>query len=190
MSGGLSQVAIGVGASGSAANTFLVRAITALMHQGSLDVLGISDGYLNPSAGTARVERYANAVVLSRTHAAPQALLRTLWSIERALGRVRSVRNAPRSVDLDLLWWQGIDCQSEGLTLPHPRLEARAFALIPLVQAFSRAGRPVPLPLLAAARRVQPSARLLAFPLPVVRSVPPATPAAGAPIRRPCGRDF
>lgn len=76
---------------------------------------------------------YLNAVVVFETTLAPQALLEALLAIEREAGRMRSgVRNAPRTLDLDLLFY-GARCQSDPqLTLPHPRLAERAFVLAPL----------------------------------------------------------
>lgn len=76
---------------------------------------------------------YLNAVVVFETTLAPQALLEALLAIERQAGRTRSgVLNAPRTLDLDLLFY-GARCQSDPkLTLPHPRLAERTFVLAPL----------------------------------------------------------
>lgn len=63
-----------------------------------------------------------------------QSLLDRLFAIEAAFGRVRSVKNAPRTLDLDLLLF-GTERRSEpGLTLPHPRMCDRAFVLAPLTE--------------------------------------------------------
>lgn len=62
---------------------------------------------------------------------APTFLAR-LFDIEAAFGRVRSVRNAPRTLDLDLLLYGDEQCATDGLELPHPRLHERAFVLVPL----------------------------------------------------------
>lgn len=70
-----------------------------------------------------------NAAVLS----APTFLAR-LFDIEAAFGRVRSIRNAPRTLDLDLLLFGNERHDTEGLTLPHPRLTERAFVLAPLAE--------------------------------------------------------
>jgi len=65
---------------------------------------------------------------------APLNLLSALQQIELGHGRVRGVRNAPRTLDLDLLWYDGITATTPTLILPHPRMIQRAFVLRPLAQ--------------------------------------------------------
>jgi len=77
---------------------------------------------------------YVNAVVGLHTGIEPLPLLRSLLAIEQAHGRQRSVRNAPRTLDLDLLLWGEVVMHTPELTLPHPRLHQRAFVLKPLAQ--------------------------------------------------------
>jgi 2-amino-4-hydroxy-6-hydroxymethyldihydropteridine diphosphokinase len=77
---------------------------------------------------------YVNAVVELRTTLQPLPLLRSLLAIEQVHGRQRSVRNAPRTLDLDLLLWGDVVMQTPELSLPHPRLHQRAFVLRPLAQ--------------------------------------------------------
>jgi 2-amino-4-hydroxy-6-hydroxymethyldihydropteridine diphosphokinase len=76
---------------------------------------------------------FVNAVAQVATALTPSALLRGLQEIERSFGRVRMVPNAPRTLDLDILDYDG---RIEGgpPTLPHPRLERRAFVLVPLAE--------------------------------------------------------
>ena len=62
----------------------------------------------------------------------PGALLDKLLSIEKEFGRERSTRNAPRILDLDLLIYDDQYCDTDHLTLPHPRMSERAFVLVPL----------------------------------------------------------
>lgn len=76
---------------------------------------------------------YLNAVVSLTTTLQPRALLACLQAIEAAAGRERaSERNAPRSLDLDLLFYGDHCLDEEGLQVPHPRLQERAFVLTPL----------------------------------------------------------
>lgn len=79
---------------------------------------------------------FINAVVRLRTRLAPLPLLRALLALERDAGRQRPWRNAPRTLDLDLLRYEragaALTCHSEELTLPHPRMQQRAFVLRPL----------------------------------------------------------
>src|SRR5579871_4635707 len=73
--------------------------------------------------------RFLNAAVLVEWHGSPEELLRELLDIEARLGRVRGERWGPRAIDLDLLWADGVMAEGEELTVPHPRLRERAFAL-------------------------------------------------------------
>lgn len=77
---------------------------------------------------------YVNAVARLETKLPPAQLLGELQALEQEFGRVRSYRNAPRTLDLDLLLYGDVRIQSELLTVPHPRLTERAFVLIPLLQ--------------------------------------------------------
>ena len=81
---------------------------------------------------------YINAVAELRTALAPHPLLQRLQDIEQAFGRVRSVRNAPRTLDLDLLLYGDRVLHDDTLTLPHPRLHLRAFVLQPLAEIDPR----------------------------------------------------
>jgi len=76
---------------------------------------------------------FYNAVIEIETDLAPLELLAATQAIERALGRpeVRAV-NAPRTLDLDLLYYDDLSLEAPGLLLPHPRMFQRAFVLKPL----------------------------------------------------------
>lgn len=73
----------------------------------------------------------ARILVAATTH--PESILDTLLHIETCMGRVRTERFGPRSIDLDLLLLGATTWQSERLELPHPRMCARAFVLVPLM---------------------------------------------------------
>lgn len=77
---------------------------------------------------------YANAVAIVATALPPAALLERLLSLEARFGRRRSARNAARTLDLDLLDYDGRQCSEPDLTLPHPRLHERRFVLAPLAE--------------------------------------------------------
>lgn len=105
---------------------------------------------------------YVNAVARFRTALAPHALLDALQAIERRFGRERPYRNAPRTLDLDVLLYGvrgdagGLALHDERLTLPHPRAAQRAFVLEPLAELWPRGAIPgagAVAELLAAARR-------------------------------------
>lgn len=75
---------------------------------------------------------YLNAVAELATGLAPHALLKALQTIEQAAGRERPYRNAPRTLDLDVLWFDDRTLATADLTVPHPRMTERAFVLRPL----------------------------------------------------------
>ena len=77
---------------------------------------------------------YLNAVACFSTSISPHALLSELQRIELIYGRERAWRNAPRTLDLDLLLHGQATLISPVLTVPHPRLHERAFVLLPLAQ--------------------------------------------------------
>jgi 2-amino-4-hydroxy-6-hydroxymethyldihydropteridine diphosphokinase len=77
---------------------------------------------------------YINAVVEVATCLCAPELLAQLQRLEREAGRERPYRNAPRTLDLDLLVFGGGRIESTALTLPHPRMRERAFVLVPLAE--------------------------------------------------------
>lgn len=86
--------------------------------------------------------RYLNAAVAIDTALEPDELMRNLLAIEHAMGRVRTEKNGPRTIDLDVLWIEGVARASEVLVVPHPRLAERAFALGPLLEVAPDARDP------------------------------------------------
>ena len=75
---------------------------------------------------------YANAVARVETTLTADALLDALHAVESEFGRVRDVRFGPRTLDLDLIWYEGEERADDRLTLPHPRAHEREFVLRPL----------------------------------------------------------
>lgn len=76
---------------------------------------------------------YYNAVAQVETELAPRPLLQRLLDIEEKFGRIRTVKNAPRLLDLDLILYNDdIIDDAPDLVVPHPRMDARAFVLLPL----------------------------------------------------------
>lgn len=98
---------------------------------------GIAALRLSPFYGTAPVgctgPDYVNAVVEIQTSLRAPELLSAMQAIEQAHGRERPYRNAPRTLDLDLLWYDGQTIARPDLTVPHPRMHERAFVLRPLM---------------------------------------------------------
>jgi 2-amino-4-hydroxy-6-hydroxymethyldihydropteridine diphosphokinase len=80
---------------------------------------------------------FLNQVVCLETTLSPDELLAAAQGIEDAAGRVRDVRFGPRTLDVDILLFQGVESDRPELTLPHPRLWQRAFVLVPLAELWS-----------------------------------------------------
>jgi 2-amino-4-hydroxy-6-hydroxymethyldihydropteridine diphosphokinase len=137
-------VGVGVGSSGPRAHAQVRRGLDALYRDPWFTLVSQSPVAHSAPAGGVTRQRFANAAALIETPLHPEAVLGRLLAIERQLGRVRSRKNAARALDLDVLWTDGRPRASARLTLPHPQLRARPFALEPLRACFRRAKRPVP----------------------------------------------
>ena len=79
---------------------------------------------------------FLNMVITGHTSLSPEALLEKLQAIENRLGRRRGIRNAPRTIDLDLIFHSANVRRSKALTLPHPRYRERAFVIEPLREVW------------------------------------------------------
>ena len=121
---------IGLGANLGDRLATLRSAVTALGRWGSL--CAVSDVYETAPVGPPQ-PAFLNAAVLLETELEPRALLDQLLAIERAHGRERVERWGPRTLELDLLCSGDLTIDEPGLTLPHPELPRRAFALLPLL---------------------------------------------------------
>ncbi len=125
------SVFIGLGANLGERKATLRTALTAIGQLPGTQLLRVS-----PLYGSAPVDAggpdYLNAVAELATTLTPQALLQALQSIEQSAGRERPYRNAPRTLDLDILWFGNQVINTPELTVPHPRMAERAFVLRPL----------------------------------------------------------
>ena len=104
---------------------------------------GVSRWYRTRPVPASDQPDYVNGVARLSGAIAPEALLERLHAIEAQAGRVRSVRNAARVLDLDLLAVDGLVRDGPGLILPHPRLAERAFVLYPLCDVAPEWRHPV-----------------------------------------------
>lgn len=114
------------------------RAIEALRTLPDTEFIAASSLYRTAPVGLRHQPDFINAVVeLVAVPPAP-TLLDSLFAIEAGFGRRRSIRNAPRTLDLDLLLYGDETRDDPRLTLPHPRLHERAFVLAPLAEIAPR----------------------------------------------------
>ena len=79
---------------------------------------------------------FINAVALVHTQLSPLALLHALQALELQCGRERPFKNAPRTLDLDIIFYGDVSLDTSELTLPHPRWQERAFVLQPLAEVL------------------------------------------------------
>ena len=125
------SVAVALGSNLGDRALFLRRAIHEL--RGVIDVVRVSAFIeTDPVDAPPGSPRFLNAVVAGSTRLAPRELLDALLAIEACLGRRRTVRNAPRVIDLDLIIHSAHRVRTPGLTLPHPRFREREFVMEPL----------------------------------------------------------
>lgn len=112
----------------------VVAAIAALRELPQTKFVVASSLYRTAPVGLLHQPDYINAVVEVFTVLPAPTFLDQLFAIEARFGRLRSVKNAPRTLDLDLLLYGDVQCDDARLTLPHPRLHQRAFVLAPLAE--------------------------------------------------------
>lgn len=124
---------IALGANLNSPATTLEEAFNVLAECDGIDLIKRSSLYTSPPLDADGPD-YINAVAEIRTTLEPLALLHSLQAIENAFGRERAYRNAPRTLDLDLLLYEDFSSNTEELTVPHPRLHIRSFVLMPLIE--------------------------------------------------------
>jgi 2-amino-4-hydroxy-6-hydroxymethyldihydropteridine diphosphokinase len=99
-----------------------------------LDGVRVSSVYRSEPVGHREQPDFYNLVAGGWTRLGPEALLRGVLEIERAMGRERTFANAPRPIDIDVLSYGGRVVRTPALTLPHPRIAERGFVLHPLAE--------------------------------------------------------
>ncbi len=121
----------------------LQGAVDALADTPGLKIKAVSAVYETEAlGGPGEQPNYFNAVVVLRTTLPPYSLLERANAIEDAFGRVREVRWGARTLDVDLLAYEGVTSEDPVLLLPHPRAHERAFVLAPWVDADPQAELP------------------------------------------------
>jgi len=125
---------VGLGANLGNREATIRRAVELLDAQPGIEVVAVSTLRETDPVGYVDQPPFLNGAAAVETELAPGALLRCLLAIERELGRVRGEgpRFGPRTIDLDLLLYGDRVVDEPGLSIPHPRLAERRFALEPL----------------------------------------------------------
>lgn len=127
------RVFLGLGSNLGDREKTLEKALAGLEDRG-FHVTAASSFYLTEPVGGPPQAWYLNAVARGETALGPEELLEACLSLEHELGRVRRVRDGPRTLDVDLLLYGDVVRSTAGLRLPHPRLHERRFVLVPLAE--------------------------------------------------------
>ena len=126
---------VGLGANLGDRETTIARAVELLSEAEGVEIVAVSSLRETEPWGPVEQPPYLNGAVELETELMPRTLLDVLLAVERSLGRDRSgERWGPRTIDLDLLLYDGVEVDEPGLTVPHPRLHERLFALEPLAE--------------------------------------------------------
>lgn len=105
-----------------------------LQRQGIVEIVETSPLLQNPPFGYLEQDDFLNALILVRTALRPRALLRYVLRVEKRFGRKRLFQDGPRTLDIDVIFYEKVQMQSSELTLPHYGWMQRASVLIPLAQ--------------------------------------------------------
>jgi 2-amino-4-hydroxy-6-hydroxymethyldihydropteridine diphosphokinase len=127
------RVYVGLGANLGDRGEALLQALRAMAALPQTQLLAVSSLYSSAPVDATGPD-YLNAVAALQTQQSPEAFLQALQTVELAAGRERPYRNAPRTLDLDILLWGNAQLDTPALTVPHPRMYERAFVLLPLAQ--------------------------------------------------------
>ena len=123
---------VGIGSNLGDRETNLGRALDLLAAEEGIEVAAVSEIRETEPVGPVEQGPFLNGAARLETSLRPRELLECLLAVESRLGRVRDERWGPRTIDLDLLLYGGEQIDEPGLTVPHPRLHERRFALEPL----------------------------------------------------------
>lgn len=125
---------IGLGSNIGNPESHIRAALDQLKQHPDIQLDKVSSLYQTPPVGYLNQADFINAVAKIYTRLSPQGLLQVLLDIELNHGRERPFKDAPRTLDLDLLLFDQIEMDTPTLTLPHPRMSSRGFVLVPLAE--------------------------------------------------------
>ena len=131
----MARAYVGLGANLGPREATVLRAVDLLAAEPGIEMLELSSLSETEPVGVTDQPAFVNGALALETELPPRELLDALLRVERELGRVRSgERWGPRTIDLDLLLYADEVVDEPGLTVPHPRLHERRFALEPLAE--------------------------------------------------------
>ena len=121
---------------------FLQKAIDQIGQQCG-NIIKVSSIYETAAWGNTKQAAFLNQVIIIQTKLLPDELMQQLLQIEAALGRIRTGKYGPRTIDLDILFYDELISHSAIVTVPHPAIQERKFVLIPLAELSPRKIHPV-----------------------------------------------
>lgn len=130
----MNRAYIGLGTNIEPRKSHLDKALEKLQENKTITIMKQSSIYETAPVGYTKQADFLNMVVEIKTTLAPERLLDVCQTIEKKLGRERTIRFGPRTIDLDILLYNEESIETERLTVPHPRMHERGFVLIPLAE--------------------------------------------------------
>ncbi len=128
----MNKAYLGLGSNRGDSRRHLQDAVALLQGLKATTVTQVSSFYETEPWGYTNQAAFLNIVVAIDTSLNPEELLHHCLTIEQQLGRTREIHWGPRTIDIDVLIYEHITCNTPALTLPHPRMRKRAFVLVPL----------------------------------------------------------
>jgi 2-amino-4-hydroxy-6-hydroxymethyldihydropteridine diphosphokinase len=129
----MARAFIGFGGNVGDTRQLITDAIVCLAQRCELQILAKSCFYQSAPFEAAGGD-YINSVIEIETQLSPYGLLHVCQAVEQEFGRERPYANAPRTIDLDILSFEGVSQTDTELTIPHPRIIERSFVLLPLLE--------------------------------------------------------
>jgi len=127
-------VYIGLGSNIEDRSKYLSQAIADLILHSEITLVNFSSIYETEPIGYIDQNSFLNMVIKVKTSLKPLDLLRVTQEVEYKNGRKRDIKWGPRTLDLDILLYNQENIETEKLIVPHPRMQERAFVLIPLIE--------------------------------------------------------
>jgi 2-amino-4-hydroxy-6-hydroxymethyldihydropteridine diphosphokinase len=125
---------IGIGSNLGDKLYYCEKAISEILKIDRHQLLAKSSLFKTEPMGCTSQDWFVNGVIKIETDLEPSELLRTLKTIEAQLGRTETFRWGPRTIDLDILFFDDVEIHTEELQIPHPQIQNRQFVLIPLAE--------------------------------------------------------
>ena len=125
---------IGIGSNLGDRLGYIQQSVTMLSSFVGIDVLETSGFYETEPYGFKEQNWFVNAIIKIKTTLLPIDLLHACQSVEEKLGRVRGKKWGPRTIDLDILFYDDLVVNSDILTIPHPGMKDRAYCIVPMLE--------------------------------------------------------